>query len=333
MAGTGGTEMMEPEVSSEGDGDITVGPDYPRDPNLTDLGKPKGKKFEFSISSENSIFTGKDATLTKPALKDVWTRNIAVYVPTPYKDGDEAPILVIQEGHIDEVSRALDNLMDSPDPLKKLPPFIAIAVANGNARDGADGKGSERGLEYDTLSDRYSRFINMEVLPAVLANAQIKAAFPNLKFTSDPDGRATMGCSSGGAAALSMGWFATDSFHRIITYSGTFVTQQNETQPEAQMYPHGAWDYHSDLKLIETSPKKPLRIFLHASERDNGYMSAADSRRNWLVANQRTAAALAAKDYHYRFVYSKDTGHCDGKVFDLTLADTLSWVWRGYAPK
>jgi enterochelin esterase family protein len=329
-AGSSGSGGSVPEVSSEGDGDIEVGPTYMKDPNLTDLGKTKGKRFQFSMSSENSIFKGTDATLTKPANKQVWMRGITVYVPNLYKDGDEAPILVIQEGQIDNVSRALDNLTVSEDPMKKLPPFIAIAVANGSDRDGSDGQGSERGLEYDTLSDRYSKFINMEVLPAVLSNAQVKAAYPNLKLTSDPEGRGTMGCSSGGAAALSMGWFATDSFHRIITYSGTFVDQQNHSQPEAQMYPFGAWEYHSEMKLIENSPKKPLRIFLHASENDNGATSPEADHHNWVMANQRTAAALKAKGYHYRFVYSKATGHCDGKVFDLTLADTLSWVWRGY---
>jgi enterochelin esterase family protein len=329
-AGSSGSGGSVPEVSSEGDGDIEVGPTYTKDPNLTDLGKTKGKRFQFSMSSENSIFKGTDATLTKPANKQVWMRGITVYVPNLYKDGDEAPILVIQEGQIDNVSRALDNLTVSEDPMKKLPPFIAIAVANGSDRDGSDGQGSERGLEYDTLSDRYSKFINMEVLPAVLSNAQVKAAYPNLKLTSDPEGRGTMGCSSGGAAALSMGWFATDSFHRIITYSGTFVDQQNHSQPEAQMYPFGAWEYHSEMKLIENSPKKPLRIFLHASENDNGATSPEADHHNWVMANQRTAAALKAKGYHYRFVYSKATGHCDGKVFDLTLADTLSWVWRGY---
>jgi enterochelin esterase family protein len=332
-AGSSGSGGSVPEVSSEGDGDIEVGPTYMKDPNLTDLGKTKGKRFQFSMSSENSIFKGTDATLTKPANKEVWMRGITVYVPNLYKDGDEAPILVIQEGQIDNVSRALDNLTVSDDPMKKLPPFIAIAVANGSDRDGSDGQGSERGLEYDTLSDRYSKFINMEVLPAVLSNAQVKAAYPNLKFTSDPEGRGTMGCSSGGAAALSMGWFATDSFHRIITYSGTFVDQQNHSQPEAQMYPFGAWEYHSEMKLIENGPKKPLRIFLHASENDNGATSPEGDHHNWVMANQRTAAALKAKGYHYRFVYSKATGHCDGKVFDLTLADTLSWVWRGYGAK
>lgn len=332
-AGSSGSGGSEPEVSSEGDGDIVVGPTYTKDPNLTDLGKPRGKRFQFSMSSENSIFKGTDATLTKPANKQVWSRSITVYVPALYEDGDEAPILVIQEGQIDNVSRALDNLTVSEDPLKKLPPFVAIAVANGSDRDGSDGQGSERGLEYDTLSDRYSKFINMEVLPAVLADAAVKADYPNLKFTSDPDGRGTMGCSSGGAAALTMGWFATDSFRRIITYSGTFVDQQNHSQPEAQTYPFGAWEYHSEMKLIESSPKKPLRIFLHASENDNGANAPEEDHHNWVMANERTAAALKAKAYHYRYVFSKATGHCDGKVFDLTLADTLSWVWRGYVAK
>lgn len=332
-SGSGGSGGAEPQVSSEGDGDIVVGPTYMKDPNLTDLGNAKGKRFQFSMSSENSIFDGTDATLTKPANKQVWNRSITVYVPDLYEDGDEAPILVIQEGQIDNVSRALDNLTISQDESKKLPPFVAIAVANGSDRDGSDGQGSERGLEYDTLSDRYSKFINMEVLPAVLANADVKEAFPNLKFTSDPEGRGTMGCSSGGAAALSMGWFATDSFRRIITYSGTFVDQQNHSQPEAQLYPFGAWEYHSEMKLIENAPKKPLRIFLHASENDNGAGSPESNHHDWVLANQRTAAALKAKGYHYRFVFSEDTGHCDGKVFDLTLADTLSWVWRGYVAK
>ena len=48
------------------------------------------------------------------------------------------------------------------------------------------------------------------------------------------------------------------------------------------------------------------------------------------MAGQRTSAALTAKGYHHRFVFSKATGHCDGKVFNQTLADTLVWVWRGY---
>ena len=132
------------------------------------------------------------------------------------------------------------------DPRRRLPPFIAIAVANG----GSDSKGSQRGLEYDTMSDRHARFINDEVLPAVLADPKIKAAFPKLAFTADPWGRGLMGCSSGGAAALIAGWFRPDLFRRLITYSGTFVDQQDDDAPEEAKFPLGAWEYHSGMKLI-----------------------------------------------------------------------------------
>lgn len=139
-----------------------------------------------------------------------------------------------------------------------------------------------------------------------------------------------MGCSSGGAAALTMGWFRPDLFRRLITYSGTFVDQQDDDAPEEAAYPLGAWEYHSGQKLIENSPKKPLRIFTHVSEHDNGAKLAEDTYHNWVMANERTAAALKAKGYDYRYVFSRATRHCDSKVFEHTLADTLVWMWRGY---
>ena len=72
---------------------------------------------------------------------------------------------------------------------------------------------------------------------AVLKNREIKAIYPDITFTDNPWSRATMGCSSGGAAALTMGWFRPDLFRRIITYSGTFVDQQDDDAPEELMYP------------------------------------------------------------------------------------------------
>ena len=84
------------------------------------------------------------------------------------------------------------------------------------------------------------------------------------------------------------------------------------------------------MKLIETSERKPLRIFTHVSENDNRAKDPESTHHNWVMANRRTAAALKAKGYHYRFVYSRATKHCDRKVFEQTLADTLVWMWRGY---
>jgi len=326
---SGASESYTENPGSEGDGEFTIGPEYSTDKDLTDLGNPKGKYFEFTMKlADSKIFRGDDKTL-EPDKKPVRTeRKIFVYVPAAYQDGTPAPVLVIHDGpgQMKSVRNALDNLTISKDPHRKLPAFIAIAVENG----GNDGKNSERGLEYDTMSDRLARFINDEVFPAVLTNADIKTAYPKLAFTKNPWGRAVIGCSSGGAAALSMGWFRPDLFRRIIAYSGTFVDQQDDDAPEEAKYPLGAWEYHSGMKLIETTEQKPLRIFTHVSEKDLRNEDAEDTHHNWVMAGQRTAAALKAKGYHQRFVFSKETKHCDGKVFNQTLADTLVWVWRGY---
>lgn len=313
----------------EGDGSFEAGPEFRLDPDLTDRGNPKGKSFEFKMKlADSKIFRGDDKTL-EPEKKAVRTeRKISVYIPAAYKDGDEAPILIIHDGpgQLGLVRNALDNLTISKDPKRSLPSFIAIAVENG----GNDGKNSQRGLEYDTMSDRLARFISEEVMPAVLADKTIRAAYPKLKFTANPWGHGVMGCSSGGAAALSMGWFRPDLFRRIVAYSGTFVDQQDDDAPEEKGYPLGAWEYHSGKKLIETSPVKPLRVFTHVSENDNRAHDPEETYHNWVMAGHRTAEAFQKKGYHHRYVFSHKSGHCDKRVFEHTLADTLVWLWQGW---
>src|SRR5207253_8517794 len=300
---TGAADAYEEKPGAEGDGKVTIGPDYRIDPDLTDRGNPKGKSFEFTMRlADSKIFRGDDSTL-EPEKKAVRKeRKIFVYVPAAYVDGAKAPILVIHDGpgQLKLVRNALDNLTISKDRNRKLPAFIAIAIENG----GDDGKKSERGLEYDTMSDRLARFIHGEVLPAVLNNAEIKAAYPNFALTDNPWGRAVMGCSSGGAAALTMGWFRPDLFRRLIAYSGTFVDQQDDDAPEEAKFPLGAWEYHSSMKLIESSEKKPLRIFTHVSESDLRPNDPEETHHTWVMAGKRTAAALKAKSYHQRFVFS-----------------------------
>ncbi len=328
---TYGQELATAKTGTLGNGDFAIGPEYRLDPDLTDLGNPKGKSFEFTMRlADSQIFPGKDSTLDpKKPVREV--RKIFVYIPAAYQDGSKAPILVTLDGpsRLDLVRHVLDNLTISKDAARRLPPLIVIAVENG----GNDGKGSERGLEYDTLSDRFARFINDEVLPAVLSNPEIKAAYPRIAFTDNPWGKGVMGCSSGGAAALTMGWFRPDLFRRLITYSGTFVDQQDDDAPEEATYPLGAWEYHSGLKLIENSDKKPLRIFTHVSENDNRANDPEETYHNWVMANERTAAALKAKGYDYRYIFSRSTRHCDKKVFEHTLADTLVWMWQDYQPE
>jgi len=311
-------------------GHVVIGPEYHVDPDLKDQGRPKGRSFELRLRmADSKVFRGDDPTL-EPWKKPVRTeRRVFVYIPASYRDGDAAPVLVIHDGPgpLPLVRNALDNLSgtgSSSASRRRLPAFIAIAVENG----GDDGKNSERGLEYDTMSGRLARFIHDEVFAAVLADPAIRAAYPRLRLTSNPRDRAVLGCSSGGAAALSMAWFRPDLFRRVAAYSGTFVDQQDDDAPEEATYPLGAWEYHSSMRLIEKGPRKSLRIFTHVSENDLRAKDPEETYHNWVMAGHRTAAALKAKGYPYRYVFSRATGHCDQRVFQQDLADTLVWLWR-----
>jgi enterochelin esterase-like enzyme len=206
---------------------------------------------------------------------------------------------------------ALDNLIAE----KRVPVMIAISIGNG----GGDAQGSQRGLEYDTMSGLYAEFVEKEVLPLVEKQY-------NVKLTRDPDGRATMGCSSGGSAAMAMAWYRTDLYRRVLSYSGTFVYQQWPYNPET---PHGAWDFHETL--IPNGPKKPLRIWLEVSDRDN--LNTRDAYHDWVLANQNMAKVLAVKGYSYQFVFAKNAGHCDRGVKAQTLPLALEYVWQGYSMK
>ena len=177
-----------------------------------------------------------------------WTRKVTVYVPKQYVAGTVAPFIVGADGPDKMLFAALDNLI----AMKRVPVMVAISISNG----GGDAQGSERGLEYDTMSGVYAEFVEKEVLPRVEAEARVK-------LTKDPEGRATMGGSSGGSCALIMAWYHPEWYHRVLTYSGTYVNQQ---WPPDKASPHGAWGFHESL--IAGSAKKPLRIWMEVGDRD-----------------------------------------------------------------
>jgi enterochelin esterase-like enzyme len=236
---------------------------------------------------------------------------VAVYVPQQYMPGTAAPFIVGADGPDRMLFTALDNLIAQ----RRLPVMIAISIGNGSG----DAQGSQRGLEYDTMSGVYAEFVETEVLPLVEKKC-------NVKLTKDPDARATMGCSSGGACALIMAWYRPDLYHRVLSYSGTFVNQQWPHNPET---PHGAWEFHE--RLIPDSPVKPLRIWMEVGDRDllNPNIMR-DDMHDWVLANERMAKVLADKGYHYQFVFARNSGHCDGSVKEQTLPTALEYVWQGY---
>ena len=314
----------------DADGNFIIGPTHPVAPELAATELTHGSVFEFTMNSADSKFYSGIAREPKtfgtpdpsdPAKLIVttshpapWTRKVWVYVPKQYVTGEAAPFIVSADGPTPALFSALDSMI----PKRKLPVMIGIAIANG----GGDAQGSERGLEYDTMSGRYAEFVENEVLPLVEKNAHVH-------LTKDPDARATMGFSSGGACALIMAWYHPELYHRVLAYSGTFVNQQ---WPPDSKTPHGAWGFHESL--IPNSPKKPIRIWMEVGDRDLLNPNVMrDDMHDWVLANENMAKVLTAKGYHYQFVFARNAVHVDHGVLYQTLPEALEYVWKGYTAR
>jgi len=310
------------------DGNFIIGPTHqPAAEMSVHEGVPQGTVYEFTMNSADSkIYPGiaryaqtfgipdpSDpakllVTTSHPAP---YSRQVAVYVPKQYVPGSAAPFIVGADGPDRALFIALDNLIAE----HRVPVMVAISIGNG----GGDAQGSERGLEYDTMSGRYAEFVETEVLPLVESKCHVK-------LTRDPEGRATMGGSSGGSCALIMAWYHQELYHRVLTYSGTYVNQQWPYNPAS---PHGAWEFHEHL--IPASPRKPIRIWMEVGDRDLLNPNVMrDGMHDWVVANENVAQALAAKGYHYQFVFARKAGHTDRTVKQQTLPEALEYIWRDY---
>jgi enterochelin esterase family protein len=267
-------------------------------------GVPQGRLVNFQVSSTASDMY--------PGIAGPYERNVWVYVPAGYVEGTVLPLMVDHDGRADAVVQTtLIAVMDNLIAEKRLPMMAGLFIANGG-----DGRPSQRSLEYDTVSGKYAEYIEKVIIPL----AEQKA---NVKFTRDGNARGVIGQSSGSAAAFGMAWFHNELYTRVISYSGTFVNIQSSEQ-----HPHGAWEYHENL--IPKSTRKNIRIWMHVSDRDNSYSLPEDRYRNWPLANNRMAAALAAKGYEYQYLWSTDSGHVERGVERQTLEQAMEWVWRTY---
>jgi enterochelin esterase-like enzyme len=306
----------EPEIKDPGtmgDGDFTIGASaysVPDDSKCTAYSdETKLKEFEM-FSKDSKIYKGQDEYLKE---KGDFSRKGWLYLPKGYSGDKELPFIFVGDGswsqHKDLMRCVLDNLIRD----RKIPPMAAIFM-NPGPLGGGDGPGSQRSFEYDSVTTKFSDWVETEVLPKMTKDFGVK-------FTTNPEGRATMGGSSSGAMAFTMAWFHPDRYRRVITYSGTYVRRIKT--PEN---PDGAYEYHS--KLIPNSDKKPLRVYIEVGENDNNFKP--DTFNNWITANQAMAKAFKDKGYHYKFDFAKGAGHIDGKVYKQTLPGVLEWLWRGY---
>lgn len=358
-----------PPVGAEGN--FIIGPTHAPSPELAAQDSAtQGKVFSFMMSSNDStvynpgmirddadgclnasVYTAQTAPgdrsniLVQQSHAGIWNRAVDVYVPAQYSAGTEAPFIVLGDGGPSgffkekQFFTILDNLIRE----RRIPPIVAVSIGAG----GQDAQGSERGLEYDAVSGAYAEFVENEVLPLVEQHAAVR-------LTKDPDGRATMGISSSGAAAFTMAWFHPELYHRVLAYSPTVVNQQ---WPHNPALPGGAWEYHSawagppvaDLKvqgvtvsksdtpfaspLIPNAAAKPIRLWFETGDQDLFYpvTPMADGMHDWVLADESLAKALAAKGYHYQFIFARNAHHVDGPTLAQTLPSALEWLWKGYS--
>lgn len=307
---------------------FVIGPKYSVAPERKKVdGVPEGKVLQFEFDSKETklfnpgiarkVFGKVDPNNPKTLIVETHTidykRRVGVYIPAGYKEGTLAPFMVVHDGpgQAGGFKTILDNLIAQ----KRIPPIVLISISNG----GGDAQGHERGKEYDNMNGDYATYIEDEVLPRVEKNAMVK-------LTMDPDGRAAMGNSSGGSAALIMAWFRNDLYHRVLTTSGTFV---NQAWPFDPKYPDGAWGFHKTL--IPSEPKKPIRLFISVGDKDLLNPNVMrDEMHDWVEANNQMAKVLKAKGYEYQYLYCQGSGHSVGNAQQQFLPHAIEWVWKGY---
>jgi hypothetical protein len=297
------TELPDGTLPAAGaEGNFIIGPTHKAAPEtVAQQSVPHGTIHSFTMSSSDSVIYNPGMIRDDPAdcrngsiyashsapgdpstmivttsHPGRWVRTIDVYVPAQYVPGSDAPFIVFGDGGAtgSYPGRDLFTTLDTLIQQHRVPAMIAIGIAAG----GQDAQGSERGREYDTVSGAYAEWVEREVLPLVEHNAGVR-------LTKNPDGRATMGISSSGAAAFTMAWFHPELYHRVLAYSPTMVNQQ---WPHDTSLPGGAWEYHDawagpagpnltvtvntvtptasapGAPLIPNSPVKPIRFWFEA---------------------------------------------------------------------
>ena len=183
-----------------------------------------------------------------------------------------------------------------------MPVTITIFVDPGHntatAKPDSAWKNSNRSFEYDSLGDRYAKFLLEEILP------EVEKKWP---LSHDPEKRAICGASSGAICAFTVAWERPNEFRKVLSTIGSFVNLRG-----GNAYP----------SLIRKTEHKPIRVFQQDSsgDLDNPF-------GNWPLANQKLHAALKYMGYDTQFDYVEGYGH-NSKRGGSILPDALKWLWR-----
>jgi enterochelin esterase-like enzyme len=303
---------------------LVSGKPFGGSPNLAALGPLSYLQAGVSSGtlSEKIVHTSK--------IYDGMKSNYWIYVPAQYDPNTPAALMVFQDGEWytdrDGGNPAL-NVIDNLIAQKKIPAMIAVFIQPGSV-EGIPGTptynfvkaysdkqhrtldDSMRSTLYDTVSDRYPRFLRDEILADVTAKYNIR---------KDAYSRAITGLSSGGICSFNAAWQMPDQFSRVISWVGSFSAIQWKDDPAN---PDGGQDYPE--KIQREAPRN-IRVWLQDGSNDLEIRYGS-----WALNNIRMANALKMKDYDFHFSFG--TGSHSSAPGALEFPEEMIWLWRGYDP-
>jgi enterochelin esterase-like enzyme len=277
-------------------------------------GVPSGKLSE-KIVHTSKIYDGMKS--------EYW-----IYVPAQYDARIAAAVMVFQDGqgYTDrEGSNPALNVIDNLIAERRIPVMICVFINPGDI-EGSPGtptynfvkaygekwqrgmKDSMRSTEYDTVSDRYARYLRDEVLADVAAKYSIR---------KDAYSRAITGLSSGGICAFNAAWQMPEQFSRVISWIGSFSGIQWKEDPAV---PDGGQDYPDKVLREE---RRNIRVWLQDGSND-----IEGKYGSWPLANLRMANALKFKENDFHLSFGAGTHNSAHGAAEFP--EEMIWLWRDY---
>jgi enterochelin esterase family protein len=270
------------------------GPKKP-DPNLQYVLGPDSKPQEGVPKGKVTKHEWKESKNFPGTSHDYW-----VYVPAEYDGKTPACVFVCQDGIQYNAPVVFDNLIAK----KQMPVTIGIFINPGYfppkagepaTKNGKPNNRSNRSVEYDSLGDRYAKFLLEEILPEVSKE---------YKLTDNPEGRCIAGASSGGICAFTVAWERPDAFRKVYSTIGSFTNIRG-----GNVYPD----------LVRKSEKKPIRVY-----QQDGSNDIVNQFGSWPEANKAMNAALEEKGYDHKFTVGEGTHN--GRHGAAIFPDVMRWM-------
>eukprot|EP00929_Paragymnodinium_shiwhaense_P011148 TRINITY_DN11657_c0_g1_i1.p1 TRINITY_DN11657_c0_g1~~TRINITY_DN11657_c0_g1_i1.p1 ORF type:complete len:413 (+),score=14.62 TRINITY_DN11657_c0_g1_i1:62-1300(+) len=299
--------LCDHEIGATGEpGEAVYHPPAEAYPDYTKV--PRGSIIhidDFQGAGERSIF---------PGIK----RDLEIYLPAQLTSDAEPALVLFNDGYAYFGEAYTCEVLDSLIHAGTIPVTVGVFLDSGRPTTCPSRRESDndeetrmpriveyhRKIEYDSLTDRWPRFIRDEVLPFVLDRAKLKS------FSSDPGQRCCVGISSSGPQAFNMAWRHPHLWGRVLSHCGAFVAL------------NGGHNYPAIVRRSDRTARTNLRIVLTSGSNDN----LDDMYGNFALANHTMADALRYAGYEYRYDFGV-AGHSMIYARAL-LPEHLRWLLR-----